>query len=417
MEDRSLRISENGRILFIIGLGTALSLIGDSSMYTVLPTHTVEAGIGLAAVGVMLSVNRWVRLGANSVVGWLSERWSRRWLFVPALFLGAVSTAVYGWTQGYWPLLVGRLLWGISWSGIWVAGNAIVLDISETHNRGRLVGLYNVAFFMGAGAGSLVGGALTDWLGYAPMFRVAALLTLQGAIVAWLFLPETGQMRQERTAKKLADKAETSHSTALCIDVSKPQMVSILALIGVNRIVMAGTLFPTFGLFLLQTLGEEVVINGRIIGITTLTGLGLSASTFIGLGFVPLMGSLSDRWGNRWGTTAVGLVPGVVGFVMLSLAAPWMIGLGMPLASATSGSNQGMATALLGDVAGSKSGRWLGILFTVGDLASAIGPMLAFWLIEFMPIRALYMGLGVLLGGMLFVAVWWGWKTAVLSTC
>ena len=402
----------NGRVLFIIGLGTALSLIGDSSMYTVLPTHTAEAGIGLAAVGVMLSANRWVRLGANGAVGWLAERWPRRRLFVPALFLGALSTSIYGWTQGYWPLLIGRLLWGIAWSGIWIAGNAIVLDISEAHNRGRLVGLYNVAFFTGAGAGSFVGGALTDWLGYAAMFRVAALLTLLGAVTAWLFLPETRQQPKTRvvpvTGKAMV--TETAVSSALSTSVSKPQMFSILTLIGINRIVMAGTLFPTFGLFLLKTLGEEVVINGRIIGITTLTGLGLSASTFIGLGFVPLIGGLSDRWGNRWGTTAVGLLPGIVGFALLSLAAPWMIGLGLPLASATSGSNQGMATALLGDVAGSKSGRWLGVLFTVGDLASAVGPLLAFWLIDFVPIRALYAGAGMLFLGMLLVAMWWGRK-------
>jgi MFS family permease len=356
----------------------------------------------------MLSANRWVRLVANGMVGWLSERWPRRWVFVPALFLGAISTAIYGLTQGYWPLLIGRLLWGISWSGIWVAGNTIVLDISQVHNRGRLVGLYNVAFFTGAGAGSFVGGALTDLLGYAAMFRVAALLTLLGAVIAWLFLPETGQFRKKLNVEKTKeDLMETA--------VPRPEMLSILTLIGINRIVMAGTLFPTFGLFLLQTLGEVVKVNGRFIGITTLTGLGLSASTFIGLGFVPLIGGLSDRWGNRWGTTAVGLLPGILGFSLLSLATPWTIALGMPLASATSGSNQGMATALVGDVARDKSGRWLGILFTVGDFASAIGPLLAFWLIEFVSIRMLYVVAGVLLGNMLLVAMWWGWRRSAVT--
>jgi MFS family permease len=167
---------------------------------------------------------------------------------------------------------------------------------------------------------------------------------------------------------------------------------------------MAGMLFPTFGLFMLQTLGETVSIGGRSLGITTLTGLGLSASTFIGLAFVPLVGSLSDRWGNRWGTVGLGLLPGILGFSLLSLALPWTIFLGMPLTSITSGSNQGMATALLGDVAGGNSGRWLGILFTVGDLASAVGPLLAFWLIDFLPTRMLYVGAAILWGAMLLLA-------------
>jgi MFS family permease len=378
-------------------------------MYTVLPTHTADAGITLVAVGIMLSANRWIRLLANGAVGWLSDRWPRRRVFVPALFLGAISTAIYGLTQGYWPLLIGRLLWGISWSGIWVAGNAIVLDIAERHNRGRLVGLYNVAFFTGAGTGSFIGGWLTDWLGYAATFQVAAGLTLLGAIIALIFLPETAHQRQQKILP--ADEV-VARDTA----VSPTQLLSALTLMGVNRLVMAGTLFPTFGLFLLKTLGESVTIGSRMVGVTTITGLGLSASTFIGMAFVPLMGGLSDRWGNRWRATAVGLLPGVIGFSLLSLAVPWTIALGMPLASATSGSNQGMATALLGDLAGrGRNGRWLGILFTVGDLASAVGPLLAFWLIEeFIAIQTLYRVAGGLLLAMCLVTMWW-WKTAVLQ--
>jgi MFS family permease len=176
---------------------------------------------------------------------------------------------------------------------------------------------------------------------------------------------------------------------------------------GVNRLVMAGMFIPTFGLFLQQVLGESVVVNGRLLGITTLTGIGLSLSTFIGTAFVPLAGIVSDRWGERWRTAAVGLLPGIVGFTLLAFGAPWMIALALPLNSATSGSNQGMATALVGDLAGRRSGRYLGLLFTMGDLTSAVGPLLVFWLLERMDIRPIYVAAGVLYGVMFVVAGWW----------
>ena len=85
-----------------------------------------------------------------------------------------------------------------------------------------------------------------------------------------------------------------------------------------------------------------------------------------------------------------------------------MIVLALPLNSATSGSSQGMATALVGDLAGRRSGRYLGLLFTIGDFTSAAGPLLVFWLLERMEIRPIYLAAGVLYGAMFMVTGWWG---------
>jgi MFS family permease len=70
------------KVLFPLGLGTALSLMGDGTLYTVLPTHTVEAGVALSSVGIILGVNRAVRLFLNGPAGLAYDRWSRRRLFV-----------------------------------------------------------------------------------------------------------------------------------------------------------------------------------------------------------------------------------------------------------------------------------------------------------------------------------------------
>ncbi len=152
------------RVLLPVGIGTGLSLLGDSTLYTVLPTHAIDAGVTLASVGILLSVNRWIRVLLNGPAEVAFDRWRRRPLFIAALFTGAISTAIYGLTNGFWPLLIGRLLWGLSWAGIWVGGNTIILDITQDGDRGRWIGFYQLAFFLGAASGAIFGGGLIDSL-------------------------------------------------------------------------------------------------------------------------------------------------------------------------------------------------------------------------------------------------------------
>ena len=56
-----------------IGIGLGLSLLGDATLYAVLPSANiaVQAGVSLAMVGLILGVNRLVRIVFNSPAGWL----------------------------------------------------------------------------------------------------------------------------------------------------------------------------------------------------------------------------------------------------------------------------------------------------------------------------------------------------------
>ncbi|MBU0703586.1 MAG: MFS transporter, partial [Chloroflexi bacterium] len=120
--------------------------------------------------------------------------------------------------------------------------------------------------------------------------------------------------------------------------------------------------------------------------------LGLGLSTLISMPSAPIIGGLSDRTGNRWRVAAGGLVPGVTGFSLLAIGSPLTILAGVPLVAVTSGSNQGLSTTLIGDLGNAqRQSRQLGLLFTVGDLASAIGPLLAYSLIPLVGIKGLYL--------------------------
>lgn len=368
------------RVLVPVCIGTALSLLGDTALYAVLPTRFEDAGVVLASVGILLSANRWVRLLANNAAGWLADRRPRRSLFVPALFLGVLSTALYAVTTGFWLFLLARLMWGIAWSGIWITGNAIILDITEVHNRGRVVGLYHMSFFIGAGIGSPLGGILTDVVGYRPTMGILASLMLVGAVVAWLFLPETWERGREGAEGQRGRGDVVSVQTGVS---NAGEMVSAVGLLGVNRLMVAGILLSTFGFFLAEQYGETLTIGSWSLGVATVTGIGLGMSTVLSVVAAPVAGTVSDRWGNRWGTAALGLLLGVIGFTLLAMGRPALIFVGLPLISFASGSNQGLSTTIAGDlVGGERRGRFLGIFYTVGDLGSAIGPPIAYAVID-----------------------------------
>jgi len=388
------------RVLLPISIGTGLSLIGDAALYAVLPTHVEDAGITVAAVGIILSANRFIRLVLNGPAGMAYDRFPRRPLFMASLLLGACSTAIYALGGGFWPLLIGRLLWGLSWAGIWVGGNAMIVDISDSRNRGRWVGLYNICFFLGTSSGSVLGGLLTDRLGYNAALGTGAGLTFAGAVLVWVLLPETSRLRRKRILTDPPGAAST-HQMMQC----RGHLGSAFLLMGVNRFSVAGTLMPTFGLFLLEYVGDSFQISGIRLGVASATGLGLGFTYLISMISAPAMGWISDRCRSRWQAVAWGVLPGAAGFVLLAMAHPATILAALLLTSFAAGSNQGLAIAIVGDLcAEGVRGRTMGLLFTVGDLASAVAPLLAYALAPVIGLRYIYVGVAALLASMLVLA-------------
>lgn len=54
------------------------------------------------------------------------------------------------------------------------------------------MGYYHVSFFLGAASGSILGGLLTDWVGYRGAMGIAAGLTTLGALVALFTVGDLG---------------------------------------------------------------------------------------------------------------------------------------------------------------------------------------------------------------------------------
>lgn len=388
--------------LWIIGLGVAVSLLGDLTLYVVLPTHTSEAGIALANVGLMLSANRLIRIVLNGPIGLIIERVPRRRIAVPALFLGAASSLLYT-VPGFWPLLIGRLLWGIAWAGLWLSASTMVLDISGDANRGRFVGRLQMWYFIGAGGSSFIGGALTDWLGYTANFTVCAFITLAGAVIWWLFLPET--YSASGRAQTVPAPSETAPRPPLppSLKTSLP-LVTAIVLFGVNWLIFLGILGATLPLLLEERIGETVYVLGLLVPLATFTGALSASNQMVSLLVSPLAGWISDYSRQRWGVVFWALILGIVATSLTAVGTGIVIVAATMVGAVATSALQTQVMTLIGDYTPAhQRGRILGILNTVGDVGSAGGPLLAYAVLSTINLSGIFW----LATGLLVIVVPW----------
>ncbi|RPI55609.1 MAG: MFS transporter [Chloroflexi bacterium] len=394
-------------LLLPLGAAVALSLTGDSTLYAVLPNQAEVVGVSLGAVGVLLGVNRLVRIPANPLAGVLNDRMGRRRLFLLGLVLGILSTLAYGLVRGFWPMLAARLLWGSAWSLINVGGYTMILDRSTRVDRGRMTGFYQMFYLLGLTISPLVGGALTDALGFQPAVAVCAGLSAVGLAVAVTALPETGPERPAAGPKPAGPQLTLRQILAL--RQSDRRVLLAAGLYFVIFFVSGGVLMSTIGLYLGQRWAGGLSVGGLSVGVASLAGGLLALRSLLGIAAGPVAGTLSDRLRSRWPVVGLGLLLGLLGFALLSAGGGVLsVAGGVALVALGSGALIATLAAVVGDLAaGSQQGMIMGVLATAGDAGSAAGPFLAYALAVALDLRWVYLlCAGTLALGLVAAAVW-----------
>ena len=371
-------MSENKKspryILNLLGIGTAISLLGDATLYTVLPHPDIstQLGISLSMVGLLLGANRAVRLVLNGPVGVLYDRMPRRGLLIAALSLGSGSSIFYAVSSGFWPLLMGRIFWGLAWSLLWVGGNSVVLDVSTEENRGQHSGIYQMWFFIGVATSSLFGAMLTDMFGFRNGQWISVAVIAATALVWLFFLPETRP--HEVSFNKSA------------LDADKPEIMKlpgkVMAMtsftVFIARFLAWGVLAATAILWLSDMFGTGAQIRSVFIPIATFTGLYTALSSVISIVTTPLAGSVSDRFGRRWPVIGLAMILGGLGLWLMSGEIRSLALIGAFLVPIAGSSTETLVPAIAGDWVPNKlRSRALGLINTAGDLGATIGPFAA----------------------------------------
>lgn len=166
----------------------ALGLPGDTVLYLLLPLYAAEFGVTLPEAGILLAANRLVRIFGY---GWVADFYARRGPRAACLLAAggaAVSTLGYATLSGIWPLLLARLLWGVSFAAMNIANQA--LPTAVLAGASRRMGRSRTIIAAGPMAGLMGGAVVANLYGPRVVFLILAIAALSGPIFA-LRLPST----------------------------------------------------------------------------------------------------------------------------------------------------------------------------------------------------------------------------------
>ena len=99
----------------------AFAGLGDALLYPVLPVYGKELGFSVFFIGILLSVNRFVRILANTPIANLVKQIGMRNMLLITSSLAVITTFMYGLKFGFIGFLIARILWGLSYSGLKIA--------------------------------------------------------------------------------------------------------------------------------------------------------------------------------------------------------------------------------------------------------------------------------------------------------
>jgi MFS family permease len=377
------------RPLVLISTAVALSLLGDQMLYAVLPVVHQAAGIPVTAIGLLLSANRLVRLVTNSVAGYVIERYGRRWPFIVALLLGGGTTMAYGIMHGIWAFFIARLLWGTAWSFIRIEGLSTALDVATDDTRGRYMGVFQAISRLGSAVAMLVGGILTDVIGFRLTFMLFGMATCLATLLAWLEMRSRGSSDvahvsggEPRPASEVTEAPEAPPAAVPAARFgSLWHTIVVCAGTFSALLVIGGLVSATLGYMLRLRFGDTITMGTLSLGVASLTGVLLSSRGFLELGFAPITGYCADRWG-RHRIIIVAMPLGALLVAILGLQSSLPIVAGVTILIFLAGITLNVAfNAVAGDIAPpDKRSMFLSLFVTFQDLGAAVGPLFGYWI-------------------------------------
>jgi len=325
----------------------ALAGLGDALLYPTLPLYAAQLGVPLVWIGVLLSINKFIRLGGNHILGLTISRWGYKRVATFGVLLASLSTFAYGLQPPIWLWLISRMAWGMAFAALRLCALGYA---TEAKQRGLHLGLSKAVKEFGPMSALFIGPVLITQIDVHTAFLVFGAVTALALPFTWMLPDDTPENKPEMSGR---------FATPSWFD----GLIFTTALAD-------GIVIVTIGLLLLGAgIAEAAVLS------MSAFLLAVKRASVMVVG--PLSGWLADRWQihNVFLLSIVGFVVGLV-LISTDVTIPGLTALFVSTAI-----NQALAAGVALEVSPDTKLNTLSALTTWRDLGTAVGALIGGYLL------------------------------------
>jgi len=331
----------------LVTFATFTDIVAYSIAIPVLPALSRQLGASPTIIGLLFGSFGVTLLIVSVPMGAVSDRIGRRGPMVAGLLALAAASLLFAYAETLPWLFAARLVQGAADAVTWVVGFALIADLYDSSERGRITGIVMMGTSFAVMFGPTLGGWFYEIGGIRlPFVAVAVMAMIDLALFLWLRFPPH-QAPAEAVPVGMVLRVPTIAACALAV-------VAISATISM--------LEPVLSLYL-NTLGVNPARVGMLYG----------AAAVITTLLHPICGRLADRFGARR-MTMVGLIATACTIPVLGQAWSFGSALGFFLFAAAAGAFViTPSLAYMGEATSDAGVRSFGVAYGLYNLAWGVG--------------------------------------------
>ncbi|GAA4092203.1 EmrB/QacA subfamily drug resistance transporter [Nonomuraea soli] len=190
---------QRGLMLIIIALmlGMLLAALDQTIVSTALPTIVSDLG-GLEQLSWVVTGYMLASTVSTPLWGKLGDQYGRKGLFIAAIVIFLIGSALCGLSQTMGQLIAFRSLQGLGGGGLMVLAQAIVGDVVSARDRGKYQGFFGGVFAVSSVIGPLLGGLFVDHLSWHWVFFINLPIGVVALFVIAAVLPGTSKRTKHK---------------------------------------------------------------------------------------------------------------------------------------------------------------------------------------------------------------------------
>ncbi|NKY18224.1 MFS transporter [Tsukamurella spumae] len=311
------------------GLLAALftALLSTTVVSTALPRIIADLGASTTAFSWVITTALLANAASTPIWGKLADLFNKKVLVQAAIIIFVIGSVLAGATPNVEILLVARVIQGIGMGGLTALVVAIIGSIIPPRERGRYSGYMGAVMGVSMAGGPILGGVITDHIGWRWCFYVSVPLALAALVLIQRTLHLTSERKDEVTIDWLGATLLTAGVSVLLIWVSFAGKnygwvsTSSAVYLAVGIVLLIATV-------LVELRAKDPIIPLQIIAERT-TALAIIASITVGVGMFGAMSFLGLYFQNSRGysPTMAGVltIPMVAGMLLSSIASGQLI--------------------------------------------------------------------------------------------